>query len=185
MQKQIKNIISHLNNGHIILYPTDTIYGIGCDATSEESVRKIFKIKNRKETKSLIILVNSMEMLQEYVLNIPKEIIKYLENTKTPTTVIYQNPINIAKNCIAKDNTVAIRIINKGFVNELITAYKKPIVSTSANISGAKSPKTFDDVSNEIKDAVDYIVPVKKDQNSLKPSKIVRFVHNKIVVLRD
>jgi len=185
MRAQISSVKNLLEDGKIILYPTDTVWGIGCDATNKQTVKKIYQIKNRTETKNLIILVNSFEMLTQYVSNIPKEITAYLSKIAEPTTVIYNNPKNLAENCIAKDNTIAIRIVKKGFVNELITALNKPIVSTSANISGMPTPLEFNSISNEIKQGVDYIVPYKNELTSNKSSKIIRFAHNKIEILRD
>lgn len=178
--------ISFLEERQTILYPTDTIYGIGCDATNEKAVKKIYKIKQRNESKSLIILVSDIEMLQKYVAKIPKEIIKYLQETTVPTTVIYKNPIHLAKNVIAKDNTVAIRIVNKGFVYKLIKEFGKPIVSTSANISGENAPIHFNEISKEIKEKVDYIVSLPQENMTLKASTLIKFDEkNKFIILRE
>lgn len=178
--------ISFLEERQTILYPTDTIYGIGCDATNEKAVKKIYKIKQRNESKSLIILVSDIKMLQKYVAKIPKEIIKYLQERTVPTTVIYTNPINLAKNVIAKDNTVAIRIVNKGFVHKLIKEFGKPIVSTSANISGKNTPIHFNEISKEIKEKVDYIVSLPQENMTLKASTLIKFDEkNKFIILRE
>jgi len=185
MQTQINRALTVLNNQKILLYATDTIWGIGCDATNFEAVNKVYKLKKREETKSLIVLVNSFEMLQNYVKNFPLEIKSYLEKQTIPTTVIYNKSKNLPKNVIAKDNTIAIRIVNNGFVAELINAFGKPIVSTSANISGKETPLNFDEISNEIKEGVDFIVHHKDYKKEVKSSKIIRFVDNKIVILRD
>ena len=178
---KIKNILSQ---NKTILYPTDTIWGIGCDATNFDAVKKIYQLKNRAESKSLIILVSDFEMLQNYVGIIPKKVKLYLEKQTRPTTVIYNTPKNLAKNVLAKDNTVAIRIVNSGFVNELIKAYGKPIVSTSANKSGAETPSSFIEISSEIKNGVDYIVNHKDHKKEVKSSKIIRFVGDTITILR-
>jgi len=174
-----------LNNRKTILYPTDTIWGIGCDATNFDAVKKVYQLKQREETKSLIILVDSFEMLQNYVESIPVEIKSFLKKQTRPTTVIYDNPKNLAKNVIAKDNTIAIRIVKNGVVAELIKAFGKPLVSTSANISGEKTPLIFEEISDKIKNGVDYIVNHKQYKKEAKSSKIIRFVDNKIVILRD
>ena len=174
-----------LNNRKSILYPTDTVWGIGCDATNFDAVKKVYQLKQREETKSLIILVDSFEMLQNYVENVPLEVKLYLEKQTRPTTVIYDNPKNLAENVVAKNNTIAIRIVKNGFVAELIKTFGKPIVSTSANVSGEKTPLSFDEISKEIKDGVDYTVNHNQDKKEAKSSKIIRFVDNKIVILRD
>ena len=182
MITKIKQILS---KGKTILYPTDTVWGIGCDATNFEAVNKIYQIKNRAETKSLIVLVASFEMLQDYIDFVPEKVKTYLEKQNFPTTVIYKNPKNLAKNVIAKDNTIAIRIVTSGLSHKIITAFKKPIVSTSANVSGEETPLNFDSIKIAIKNNVDFIVNHKDDKKEVKSSKIIRFVGNKIEILRD
>ncbi|MCF6350348.1 MAG: threonylcarbamoyl-AMP synthase [Flavobacteriaceae bacterium] len=167
-----------------ILYPTDTVYGIGCDATSESAVKKIYKIKQREESKSLIILVHSFDMLKKYVEEIPEQIKDYLKNTKKPTTVIYNNPKNLAKNVIANNNTVAIRIVNKGFIKDLLTAFNKPIVSTSANISSKPTPMSFGSISKIIINSVDFVVSLPNQSKDIKPSNIIQLVNQKIEFIR-
>ena len=169
-----------------ILYPTDTVWGIGCDATSEHAVAKIFKIKNRANSKSFVVLVDSPEMLQDYVENVPEKVMEVLSKTTKPTTVIYKNPKNLAKNVIADDQTVAIRIVKDDFCEHLIRKFDKPIVSTSANISGDSTPKSFKDISKPILDSVDYIVNLAKEEISLKSSTIIKILEdNTIKILRD
>lgn len=185
MQNQINKCVEFLQDAKIILYPSDTIWGLGCDATNREAISNIYAIKQRKTSKSLIVLVDSIEMLKKYVETVPEMVIDYLSEITEPTTVIYNNPINLTKNLIADDNTIAIRVVNKGFVYDLIKIFNKPIVSTSANISGKKTPKTFSDISAEIKNDVDFIVEYKITVNTAKSSKIVRFVNNNIEVLRN
>ena len=184
MQKQIKNIISYLNKGNIILYPTDTVYGIGCDATNKKAVNNIYKLKKREESKSLIILVDSFQMLENYVGNVSDTIKAYLSNTVKPTTVIYNNPKNLPNNLIATDNTIAIRIVTSGFVYELIKEFGKPIISTSANISGEKTPLSFNEISNEIKNNVDFIVTLYKQESINKASQIIKEINGKIEFIR-
>ena len=157
-----------------ILYPTDTVWGIGCDATSEHAVSKIFKIKNRANSKSLVILVNSPEMLQNYIENVPEKVMAVLSKTTKPTTVIYKNPKNLAKNVIADDQTVAIRIVRDDFCESLIRKFDKPIVSTSANISGDTTPKSFKDISKPILHSVDYIVNLPAVESKNSASQIIK-----------
>lgn len=179
-------VLINVNEGKTILYPTDTVWGIGCDATSEVAVDKIFKIKNRVESKSLIILVDSIEMLQEYITVIPDVVLDILKAAKRPTTIVYPNPKGLAKNVIASDNTVAIRIVKDEFCEELIRKLGKPIVSTSANISGEPTPKSFGEISQAILDSVDYVVALQQDTNSSKSSRILKInLDNTIEVIRD
>ncbi len=181
----ISKTIKILNESKTILYPTDTVWGIGCDATCEKAVEKIYLIKRRSESKSLIILVDSWEMLLNYVNMIPEKVNCILTGSSKPTTVIYNNPQGLAKNVIANDNTVAIRIVNDGFAHELIQQFGKPIVSTSANISGESNPKSFKEINPTLLDSVDYIVNLPLENKSGIASQIVK-VHNsgKIEFLR-
>lgn len=183
--KEIDNTIYFLSNGKTILYPTDTIWGIGCDATDEIAVKKIYRIKQRDQSKSLIILVDSFEMLQNYINPVPKKIKTYLFDKSEPITVIYKNPTNLARNLIAKDNTIAIRIVKEGFSNELIKKFGEAIVSTSANISGVKTPLSFEKIDNFFLKKVDYIVTLQKETSANKSSKIIKLENDKIVILRE
>lgn len=182
---EINRAVVNLKKGKTILYPTDTIWGIGCDVTNKQSIKKIFQIKERSESKSLIVLVNGLEMLQEYVKIIPEKILDFIKKQTQPTTIIYNHPKNLAKNLIAKDNTIAIRIVNTGFVHELIQAFGKPIVSTSANISGNPTPKDFQSINENILNNVDFVVNLPLESNQKKPSKMVRFSNDKIEIIRD
>jgi len=150
MKQEVKNSIDSLKNKGVLLYPTDTVWGLGCDATSEIAVNKIFKIKQRSESKSLIILVDSIKMLKNYIPNIPPKVLTLLQTAKNPTSIIYTNPKDLAKNVIATDNTVAIRIPQNEFCKQLIQQFGKPIISTSANISGEATPKSFSEISQTI-----------------------------------
>ncbi len=183
--KDIENAILALEKGKTILYPTDTIWGIGCDATNEKAVESIYKIKKRDSNKSLLVLVTDFKMLARYVDEIPKEIKKYLKKQQKPTTVIYDKPIGIAANAIAKDHTIAIRIVKKGFVFELIRLFNRPIISTSANISTKKTPLYFNEIEKELLVKIDYVVSLKDEKGTIKPSKIVKFVNDKLIVLRS
>ncbi len=182
----IRTPLKYLTQGKIILYPTDTVWGIGCDATNEEAVKKVFKIKQRNESKSLIILVNSVEMLRTIISEIPKAILKILETNTTPTTIIYKNPKGLAKNVVADDNTVAIRIVQHEFCQQLIEEFGKPIVSTSANTSGFDTPNCFSDIETEIIENVDYVVALQQEERNTKSSRILKVTDNgSIEIVRD
>ncbi len=175
-----------LEAGKIILYPTDTVWGLGCDATNPSAVAKIFQIKQRSETKSLIVLVDSVSMLQHYVTEIPERVLCYIETLKCPTTIIYQYPKYLASNVVATDNTVAIRIVQDTFCQQIITNFGKPIVSTSANISGETTPQYYQMISPEIIAKCDYVVPHRQDETIIRnPSRLIRFDRNgEIEILR-
>lgn len=181
----IAKTIKILSESKTILYPTDTVWGVGCDATNEKAVAKIYKIKQRAESKSLIVLVDSWEMLLKYVEVIPNKVSCIIKGSSKPTTVIYSNPKRLAKNVIANDNTIAIRIVTDGFTHDLIKEFGKPIVSTSANISGDLSPKSFEEINPTLLDSVDYIVNLPLENNNGIASQIVK-VHSsgKIEFLR-
>jgi len=170
--------LNALNKNQTILYPTDTVWGIGCDATSEGAVQKIFDIKQRAESKSLIILVDGVDMLKKYVSDIPEKVIELLKNTQKPTTIIYKNPRGLAKNVIAQDNTVAVRIVKHAFCEQLITSFGKPIVSTSANVSGEDTPSSFKKIATSILNSVDYIVNLPLENESANSSTILRLLDN-------
>ena len=186
MKMEIKNSITILKKGGTLLYPTDTVWGIGCDATNEIAVNRVFEIKKRASTKSLIILVDSIEMLQKIVNNIPKKILEIIKTTTRPTSIIYQNPIGLAKNVVANDNTVAIRIVKNEFCQQLINKLGKPIVSTSANISGSVTPQSFSDIQPDILQNVDYIVALQQDEINTNSSRILKVTKDgSIQILRD
>ena len=182
----IKECITVLQKGGLILYPTDTIWGIGCDAADEQAVEKIFSLKKRDDKKSMIVLVANEKDIYNYVENPDKKIFDYLNSTKDPTTVIYEHAKNIAQNLINSDGTIAIRIVKDDFCKALITQFKKPIVSTSANISGTPFPQNFNEISAEIKNGVKYIVQHRQnDLMSSQPSSIIKLnTEGKIEVLR-
>jgi L-threonylcarbamoyladenylate synthase len=185
MNEEIQKTLAQLQSGNTILYPTDTVWGLGCDATNPEAVQKIYALKNREESKALICLVSDTRMLERFIEEIPEVAYDLLEATDKPTTIIYDNPVGIAKNLVASDNTLAIRIPDDEFCQKLIRKFKRPIVSTSANISGQPTAKSFAEISNEIKNGVDYIVNVKDDKKAVKPSTIIQLRTNgEIKVIR-
>lgn len=184
MLLEIRKTLYKLKEKKIILYPTDTVWGIGCDATSEEAVAKIYRIKKREESKSLLLLVSSVNMLKKYV-SVSKVALNILKKSTKPITIIYQNPKGIAKNVIAKDNTVAVRIVQDDFCRKLIKQFGKPIVSTSANISEAPTPMCFLEINKAILDSVDYVVDLHKDKISTKSSTILKVKEDNVVVLRE
>lgn len=183
-KKILNQSIEALLNSQVILYPTDTVWGLGCDATNIDAVAKIFKLKNRIETKSLVVLVSSIEMLRTYVDAVPQKAIDIISTTKNPTTIIYNNPKGLAANAIALDNTIAIRIPTHNYCLEVINKLGKPIISTSANISGESTPKSFSEISLPILEGVDYVVNLEQDKITDKSSTILKLVGNAIEVIR-
>jgi L-threonylcarbamoyladenylate synthase len=158
MRDDILKALEVLKKGGIILYPTDTIWGIGCDATSAEAVSKIYKLKQRDDSKSMLVLLDNQNRLQGYVNEVPEVAWELIDVADKPMTIIYPGAKNLAKNLIAEDGSIGIRICKDNFCSELIGRFKKPLVSTSANISGAIAPSNFSEISDLIKDSVDYIV---------------------------
>ncbi len=185
LNEHIADVVFILQQGKTILYPTDTIWGIGCDATNDASVEKVFDIKSRPKEKSLIVLVDSVEMLKKYVTVTP-ETQSLLASFELPTTVIYSNPKGLAANAVNADNTIAIRIVNHVFCQQVIHQFGKPIISTSANISDEKNPVSFEDISATIKNRTDFIVDEKYDTSVYKyPSKLIKInADNSIDYLR-
>ncbi|MGM9774983.1 MAG: L-threonylcarbamoyladenylate synthase [Candidatus Egerieousia sp.] len=173
---QVRKAIEVLKQGGIILYPTDTIWGIGCDATNEEAVAKVFSIKQREESKSLVTLVSDIDMLCRYVRTVPDAAIELIEVNDAPMTIVYPEAVGLAQNVVAEDGSVGIRIPNNEFCRQLTFRLGGPIVSTSANISGETAPKGFKDISDQIKEAVDYIVsPSMEEKDSThKSSQIIK-----------
>lgn len=182
MKGEIKKAIKVLITGGIILYPTDTIWGIGCDATNSVAIEKIFKLKNRKPDKSLICLMKDLEMLRKHISNIPKKA-ELLIKKKNPTTIIYKKPKFISKILVTRENTLAIRIPNHEFCNQLIANFGKPIVSTSANTSGDETPLCFSEIKNSILEGVDHVVNLQKETTTSVPSKIYKIEDNGVLVI--
>ncbi|MFK5890808.1 MAG: L-threonylcarbamoyladenylate synthase [Flavobacteriaceae bacterium] len=186
MQEEITQSLKILKEGGTIIYPTDTVWGLGCDATNEEAVAEVYKIKQRLKSKSLVVLVDGFAMLQRYIPGIPRAILDFLMTLTKPITVIYTNPMGLAQNLIASDNTVAIRIVKKDFCYQLIKQFGKPIVSTSANISGKPTPKSFKEIDISLLDAVDYVVNLQRDKQADKSSTIVKIeTDGQLTIIRD
>lgn len=157
-KEDLEKALQVLLAGGVILYPTDTIWGIGCDATNPEAVEKVYQLKGRAKDKSLIILLENENRLSSYVQEIPEVAYQLIEYAERPLTIIYSDAKNLAQNLVAEDGSIGIRIVKHPFCEKLIQRFKRPIVSTSANISGAPSPKNFAEISDEIKQHVDYVV---------------------------
>jgi L-threonylcarbamoyladenylate synthase len=175
LQQEIDNSVNILKQGKVILYPTDTIWGIGADATNSKAVQRIYKIKERDAGKSMIILLDSMEKLSDYVEDVPEISYDLIEKTRVPLTIVYPKAKNLAKNLVAADGSIAIRVVKGAYCSEVIRKFGKPIVSTSANMSGDKPPKTFNDISQMVIDRVDYVVNVFRNRiNTVKPSTIIK-----------
>jgi L-threonylcarbamoyladenylate synthase len=180
--EDLKLALNILREGGVILYPTDTIWGLGCDATNAAAVEKIFTIKKRRESKSLIILVNGFTMLERYVRNIPHAAASILYVSDKPITIIYPEGKNLAPGVCNEDGSVGIRICDADFCNELITRFRKPIISTSANYSDAPSPSDFSEIKEEIIRSADYVVRYRQtDQNKKTPSSIIKVDNNGVI----
>lgn len=186
MKTEIENCIAVLKKGGLILYPTDTVWGIGCDATNPDAVDKVFKLKQRSDEKSLICLVHDFKMLNEYVENVPEVAYDILKYAKKPTTIIYDNPIRVAENIIAADNSLAIRVAKDEFCKKLIQRFRRPLVSTSANISGEKTPQSYAEIDPLILEGVDYVVNLQHEKKSGKPSAIIKLkIDGSVKVIRQ
>jgi len=186
MQEDIKKSIDILNNGGIILYPTDTIWGLGCDATNKEAVEKIYKIKQRSDQKSMLVLLDNANKIPSYINEMPEIAWDLIELSEKPITIIYSGAKNLAPNLIAQDGSIGIRISNDPFNQQLIKKFRKPIVSTSANISGVVSPINFYEISQDIIDSVDYVVQWRQDDFfNTKASSIIKLgVNSEIEIIR-
>ena len=158
MVEQIKKAVEVLRKGGVILYPTDTVWGIGCDATNRDAVAKVYEIKKRADSKSLVLLASDLDMVCRYVREVPEMAVQLVEVNDKPMTIIYPGAMGLAENAVAEDGTVGIRIPMMDFCQQLVFRFGRPVVSTSANISGEPTPKRYADIQQEIKDAVDHIV---------------------------
>ena len=164
-----------MREGGVILYPTDTIWGIGCDATNEDAVRRVYEIKQRQDSQAMLVLVDSSVKVDFYVRDVPEVAWDLIELADKPLTIIYSGARNLAANLLAEDGSVGIRVTNEDFSKRLCQQFRKAIVSTSANISGQPSPKNFSEISEEVKSAVDYIVGYRQEEMSNpKPSSIIK-----------
>ena len=174
-----------IKEGGIILYPTDTVWGIGCDATNPTAVAKIYKLKKRAETQSMIVLMNGEKMIYNVFKDIPEVAWQIIDLSENPTTLVLDKPRNIAANLIAPDQTLGIRIVKEPFCFKLLEKMKKPLVSTSANISGQPTPKSFKEISPEIIKGVDYVVNLHHDKIAGKPSTIIKLsLDNQVKIIR-
>ncbi len=186
-REDIKKAIEVMNRGGVILYPTDTIWGIGCDATNEDAVRRVYSIKQRADAKALITLVDSEAKIQSYVTEVPDVAWDLIELSTRPLTVIYDGARHLAANLLAEDGSAAIRLTNEPFSKELCLRFRRPVVSTSANISGQPAPATFDEISDEIKQAVDYVCTSRRNERTpSRPSSIIKLgATGEIKIIRE
>lgn len=174
LKEEIRKTDEVLKKGGVILYPTDTVWGLGCDATNEEAVKRIYEIKHRADNKSMLVLLDDAGKIASYA-DVPDIALDLIEATDKPMTIIYPGAKRLAPNLIGQDNTIGIRITNEEFSKSLIFRFRKPIVSTSANVSGEPSPRFFNEISDEIKNAVDYIVNYRQNETkSSSPSSIIK-----------
>jgi L-threonylcarbamoyladenylate synthase len=187
MNEDLKQALEVLRKGGVILYPTDTIWGIGCDATNPEAVKRVYEIKHRADSKAMLVLVDSPVKVNAYVKEMPDIAWDLIDLTTKPLTIIYDGAKNLAPNLIAEDGSVGIRVTSENFSQQLCLRFKKPIVSTSANISGAPSPHNFSEVSEEIKSAVDYVVTYRQEEMSQpSPSSIIKLgAGGEVKVIRE
>ncbi|NLJ21398.1 MAG: threonylcarbamoyl-AMP synthase [Bacteroidales bacterium] len=182
LQEEIRKAVEVLRQGGTILYPTDTVWGIGCDATNEEAVRKVYEIKRRSDSKALLVLVDSASKIPSYVDEVPDMAWQLIEITEKPLTIIYPEAKNLATNLIAADHSIGIRVTRELFSKTLCEQFRKPIVSTSANISGKPTPSNFSQIDEEIKSAVDYVVNWRQDEKSEpQPSSIIKLDKGNVI----
>lgn len=175
MQEEIKKAIEVLRSGGVILYPTDTVWGLGCDATNENAVKRIFEIKKRADKKAMLVLVDTAAKIQGYMEEVPDLAWDLIEFTEKPLTIIYPEVKNLASNLVGDDKTIGIRVTKEAFSKRLCEQFRKPIVSTSANVSGASTPSNFKQITEEIKLTVDYVVNFRQEETSEpKPSSIIK-----------
>ncbi|UKT62356.1 L-threonylcarbamoyladenylate synthase [Pedobacter mucosus] len=175
LRDEINKAFEVLKSGGVILYPTDTIWGLGCDATNEDAVEKLLKIKNRPAEKSLIVLLDVDSKIQSYISDVPEIAYSLIEYAENPLTIIFSEAKNLAPNVINQDGSVGIRIVKHDFCTPLVQRFRKPLVSTSANLSGKPSPSFFDDIDPEILDSVDYVVDFEQENRTIKkPSTIMK-----------
>ncbi|MEQ1678197.1 MAG: L-threonylcarbamoyladenylate synthase [Chitinophagaceae bacterium] len=185
-ENDIEQCLRVLKEGGLILYPTDTVWGIGCDATNAAAVEKIYKLKQRPDEKAMIVLVADERDVLQYVAAPDLQVFDYLEETAKPTTVIYKGAIGLADNLVAADGSIAIRICREDFCRHLIKRFRKPIVSTSANISGLPVAELFTGISDTIKAGVDHVVRYRQQDTTIAaPSSLIRWENGKVTVIRQ
>jgi L-threonylcarbamoyladenylate synthase len=187
MKEEIKNIVEILLNGGIILYPCDTVWAIGCDATNALAIERIYLLKKRADTKSMLVLVNGIDMLNNYVHKVPDIAKEMIKTSIKPLTIIYPKAVNLPANLAAIDGSIGIRIVQHEFCSRLIKQLNRPLVSTSANISGSATPLSYSDISAEIIGGVDYAVnPQFEEEMTHKPSSIVSLgVDGEVKIIRE
>lgn len=186
MQAIINKALEVLRSGGVILYPTDTIWGIGCDATNDKAIERIYHIKQREDSKSMLVLLDNVAKLERYVNHIPDIAYDLIDMSTKPLTIIYEQSNGLSTKISQNNQSVGIRVTNETFSKRLIEQFNKPIVSTSANISGQSSPACFFDISDEILKAVDYVVEYGQDTNKAQPSSIIMLGNdNRIKVIRE
>lgn len=184
MIEDIKNALSVLRSGGIVCYPTDTIWGIGCDATNAKAIEAIYTLKQRTETMPLLILVDSEAMLERYVENPPEIAFELFELSEKPITIIFEKAINLPENLIGKDGSIGIRICREPFTQQLIQQFRKPIVSTSANIHSKPNPQYYDQIPETILTQVDYVVSHRRDDRSpQQASSIIKLTNSGICTI--
>lgn len=184
-EKDIEQCLQVLREGGLILYPTDTVWGIGCDATNAAAVEKVYQLKKRPDEKAMIVLVADEREVLQYVAAPDLQVFDYLEQTTKPTTVIYEGAIGLADNLVAEDGSIAIRICNEDFCRHLIKRFRKPIVSTSANFSGQPTAKLFTDITEEIKAGVNYVVRYRQDDTTIAaPSSLIKWDNGAVTIIR-
>lgn len=175
MKEDIRKACEVMQKGGVILYPTDTVWGIGCDATNEDAVKRVYEIKKRADSKAMLVLVDNAVKVDFYVDGAPEVAFDLIELSTKPLTIIYDKAKNLAPSLLAEDGSVGIRVTSEEFSNQLCYRFRKAIVSTSANVSGTPSPAAFHEISDEIKQAVDYIVQSRQDEKAKsKPSSIIK-----------
>lgn len=187
LKEEVKKACQVMNEGGVILYPTDTVWGIGCDATNEVAVRKVYEIKKRADSKALLVLVDTAVKVDFYVQDAPSIAWDLIEMADKPLTIIYSGARNLAANLIAEDGSVGIRVTNEEFSHRLCQQFRKAIVSTSANVSGEPGAANFSEISEEIKSAVDYVVNCRQEDDSRpKPSSIIKLGQGGVIkIIRE
>ena len=186
MENDIINSLKVLLNGGVILYPTDTIWGLGCDATNTVAIKRVYEIKRRQDKHSMLILLNSIVQLGKYVTQIPNEAIKLIESSVQSVTIIYPSAQNLPHNILADDRSIGIRIIEDPFCSELISRFGKPLVSTSANLSGGRNPGNFSEIEDEVIPEADYVVRWRQKDNTRSTPSAIYKVNDKggIIIIR-
>lgn len=185
----MEEALKTLRDGGVILYPTDTVWGLGCDATNADAVARVFEIKRRSQAKAMIVLVESADDIARYVSSVPDVVWELLDAAKgsSPLTLILQGGVGVANNLLPAEKTIAIRVVEHKFCNDLLHKFRRPLVSTSANISGEPTPMTFEQISEEVISAVDYVVPIEYQGSPTGKSSSIISVgeHGQIAIIRS